>query len=176
MKKLIIIIVVILVVAGGGAGGLVMLGIVRNPFMKPPPMDAVAAAAAEADAKATAYKGPTEALTWVKPPDMVIPVIANGAVTRRIYINMRVVANTAADKARLQAELARFESNVLQDMFPYFQTYFEKHDMIDVVEIKKKLNSHARKLYGESLKEVLLVNVLEAGAAAGTKNSFVEPE
>ena len=175
MKKLIIIIVVILVVAGGGAGGLVMLGIVRNPFMKPPPMDAVAAAAAEADAKATAYKGPTEALTLVKPPDMVIPVIANGTVTKRIYINMRLDVKTA-DKARVQAELARFESNVLQEMVPYFQTYFEKRDVIDVMEIKKKLNSHAQKVYGEAVNQVLLLNVFAAGGASGAKNSFAEPE
>ena len=175
MKKFIIILIVILVVAGGGAGGLVMLGIVRNPFMKAPPMDAVAAAAAEADAKATAYKGPIEALTLVKPPDMVIPVILNGSVAKRIYINMRLDVK-AADKARVQAELARFESNLLQDMVPYFQTYFEKRDVIDVMEIKKKLNSHAQKVYGEAVNQVLLLNVFEAGGASGAKNSFAEPE
>ena len=65
----------------------------------------------------------------------------------------------AADKARVQAELARFESNLLQDMVPYFQTYFEKRDVIDVMEIKKKLNSHAQKVYGEAVNQVLLLNV-----------------
>lgn len=175
MKKIIIIIFVLLVVAGGGAGGLVMLGIVRNPFLKPSAADAAAAAAAEADAKANAYKGPTEALVLIKPPDMTVPVIVNGAVTKRIYINMRLDVK-AADKSRVQAELPRFESEVLGDLVPYFQTYFERNTIIDVDVLKKKLNSHAAKIYGEAVHQVLLLNVFEAGGASGTRNTFVPSE
>lgn len=171
MKRFVIILVVLLVVAGGGAAGLVMLGIVRNPFLKPG-ADAVATAAAEAD-KANAFKGPTEALTLVKMSDLIVPVIVNGQVSRRIFINLRIQSRPA-DKARVQNELPRFQNEVIKDLVPYFQTYFERHDMIDVEAVRKRLRSHAEQVYGEAVIDVLLVNIFESGSASAAKGTFSE--
>jgi len=173
MRKIIIIVLVLLVVAGGGAGGLVMLGVVRNPFKPPPPakLDAVAQAAADADAKAkaNAFQMPTAALPIVKVGDILVPVITVDGAQRQVFVTCRLVTD-APSKARVTAEVSRYIDAVLSDLIPYFQVYYRTHDLIDLGILKKKLDAHAHSLFGDDVKEVLLINVFESGSGPGASN------
>ncbi|TAK98994.1 MAG: hypothetical protein EPO08_17615 [Rhodospirillaceae bacterium] len=171
MRKLIVIVLVLLVVAGGGAGGLVMLGVVHNPFKHAPPqLDAVAQAAAVADAKAkaSAFDMPIAALPIVKIGDLLVPVLTTDGTGRQIFVTCRLITD-APDKAKVTAEVSKYVDAVLSDLIPYFQDYFRSHDMVDLAVLKKKLNRHAHEQFGDAVKEVLLVNVFESGAGTGAK-------
>jgi hypothetical protein len=174
MRKIIIIVLVLLVVAGGGAGGLGMLGVVRNPFKPPPPVhvpDAVERAAAEADAraKANAFHAPQAALSLVKAGDILVPVISTDGSKREVFVTARLVA-VPADKALVTDQVPRFIDAVLSDLIPYFQDYFQNHDLVDLPAVKKKLVRHAHDIYGNSVTDVLLVNVFEAGTGTNAND------
>jgi len=165
MRKLIIIVLVLLFVVGGGAAGLVMLGVVRNPLKPPTPeMDAVAKAAAEADAKAkaNAFVAPVVALTMVKAGDLVIPVLNSAGAQRKVFVTARLVIAPEA-KAQITDEVPKIVSAMLSDLIPYFQEYFKDHDKIDLKVIKRKFKKHAKALYGDKVRDVLIVTVFESG-------------
>ncbi len=167
MKKLIIILLVLLVVALGGAGGLVMLGIVQNPF-KPPEASAEAKPTGP-ELSPSGLKVPTEALVQQKVPDMIVPVILSGGVQRRISVSIRLVTNNAA-KAKVQAELPKYQDALLNNLILYFQDYFVKNDELNVDIVRKRARDTAAKVYGEDVSDVLLVNVFDLGGAAARGN------
>ncbi len=164
MKRLIIVILVLLVVALGGAGGLVMLGVVRNPFQKHPAEAATAQPAAETGADG--FKAPSSQLQMVKVPDIIVPVIMDGEVTRRVTISMRMVAPDTVKRPLLIAGLPKFQNTMLEDLISYFQDYFAHADVVDVEAVRKKALSHATAIYGDAVSDVLMINVYETGAAA----------
>ncbi len=163
MKRAIVIILVLLLLAGGGAGGLIMLGIVPNPFSPKIPEKPLTAAekAAQELAARNKFKPPLAAFVQIKIDDMVIPVIMNGQSDRRVMIISRIIANQASDKAYIQANVSRFQDAVIHDLVPYFQNYFLNNDMVDVPEIKVRLVKHAKTVFGDRAKDVLLVNAFE---------------
>jgi hypothetical protein len=170
VRKIIIIVLVLLVVVGGGAAGMVMLGVVRNPFKPPPPphvMDAVEKAAAEADAKAkaNAFQAPQAALQLIKAGDLLVPILSTDGRQHQVFVTCRLVAD-ASTKGVVTDELPKYVDAVLSDLIPYFGQYFASHDMVDIDVLKRKLVRHAHEVYGDNVKDVLLVNVFESGTGA----------
>ncbi len=164
MKRAIVIILIMILVAGGAGGGLIMLGIVPNPFNPKveTPMTAAEKAAADLAAK-TKFKPPLAAYVLVKMDDMVVPVIVNGRAERRVLLIARLVGTSAPDEAIIKAGMNRFQDAVLNDLFVYFQTYFDKRDMLDVVDLKARLVKHAKAVFGDRVQDVLLINAFEQG-------------
>ena len=166
MKRIIVIVLILILVAGGGAGALIMLGIVPNPFAAPQKqMSASEKAAAEADKK-NKFQPPLSAFKFVKPDDLIIPVIINGQVKKRVYITVRLMASVPSAEAGIQAKVSSFQNAVLADLIPFFQVYFLDHDVIDLQLLKDRLMGHAKKVYGDDVKDVLLVNVFEQAGGA----------
>jgi hypothetical protein len=163
MKRMIVIVLVLLLVAGGGAGGLIMLGIVPNPFtpkIPEKPMTAAERAAAELKQK-NQFKPPAAAYKLVKMDDMVVPVIIDGSVRKKVVIVARVVTVTGDDEKFVQAGMKRLSDRVLSDLVPFLQTYYTKTDSIDAQLIKDRFVKHAKDIFGERAKDVLLVNVFD---------------
>ncbi len=163
MKRLIVIVLLIFLVAGGGAGGLIMLGIVPNPFepkIPEVPLSAADKAAMELSRK-NKFVPPLAEFPLVKVDDMVVPVIIDGQSRRRVLIISRIMATTGADQTYIQDNVSRYQSAVIKDLVPYFQDYFEDHDMLDVPAVKARLVTHAKAVYGERAKDVLLINAFE---------------
>ncbi len=163
MKRAIVIILVILLVAGGGAGGLMMMGIIPNPFnptAQSGPMSDAEKAAAELAAKKK-FQPPTAQLDLVKLDDMIIPVILDGQVNRRVFIIARLRVNAPANVTAVEAKLRPFQSAVLSDLIPFFQKYYVSHDAVDAIMVKERLTEIAKKTFGEMVPEVLLINVFE---------------
>jgi flagellar basal body-associated protein FliL len=160
MKRIIVILLILILVAGGGAGALIMLGIVPNPFAPPQKeMTAAEKAAAEADKKK--FQPPLSAFKFVKPDDLIIPVIINGQVKKRVYITVRLMASVPSAEGAIQAKVSAFQNAVLADLIPFFQVYFLDHQTIDLQLLKDRLIGHAKKVYGDNVKDVLLGNVFE---------------
>jgi hypothetical protein len=160
MKRIIVIFLILLLVAGGGAGALIMLGIVPNPFAPPvKEMTAAERAAAEADKKK--FQPPLNAFKFVKPDDLIIPVIINGRVTKRVYVTVRLVAARPDLEPAVKAKIGNFQNEVIGDLLPFFQTYFLDHDVIDLTLLKGRLVTHAKHVYGGDVRDVLLGNVFE---------------
>lgn len=163
MKRAIVIILVILLVAGGGAGGLMMMGIIPNPFNPTPqsgPMSQAEKAAAELAAKKK-FQPPAAQLDLVKLDDMIIPVIIEGQVTRRVFIIARLRVNAPANVTTVESKLKPYQSAVLSDLVPFFQKYYLSNDAVDVVVVKERLTAAAKKIFGEMVPEVLMINVFE---------------
>jgi hypothetical protein len=162
MKRAIVIILVILLVAGGGAGGLMMMGIIPNPF-NPTAQSAMTdaeKAAAELAAKKK-FQPPTTGLDLVKLDDMIVPVIMDGQVNRRVFIIARLKVNAPANVTTVESRLRPYQSAVLNDLIPFFQKYYVSHDAVDAIVVKGRLTENAKKIFGEMVPEVLLINVFE---------------
>jgi len=161
MKRIIVIIVMLILLGGGGAGALIMMGIIPNPFNPMAKMSASEKAAAMAEASKKVYVPPDSVMTFVDLRDMIIPVVINEKVERKVYLSVRLRV-VKAEKDAVENEIVRYESAVLDTFIPYFQSYFSRdHDLMDLVEIKKKLNQIGKKLYGEKLIDVMLINMFE---------------
>jgi hypothetical protein len=73
----------------------------------------------------------------------------------------RIMASTKEDEKLVKANLPKFQDEMIDDLVPYFQIYFRKHDMLDPVDLKNRMLKHAKTVYGDHIKDVLLVNVFE---------------
>lgn len=163
MKRFIVILLLLILVGGGGAGALIMLGVLPNPLNPNKhggSASEMAAAEADAKAKAKAFKAPSEALTFVVMRDMILPVVSSTKVERTVYLSVRLSVEKS-EKKMIEDNIVRYENAVLDEFLPYLQRYFTKHDMLNPVEIKAKLNVMAKKLYGDKVLDVMLVNVFE---------------
>ncbi|MBL8627996.1 MAG: hypothetical protein JNM81_00095 [Rhodospirillaceae bacterium] len=163
MKRIIVIVLLLILVGGGGAGALIMLGVLPNPFNPQSAAQSAAAAAAakvDAEKKAKAFKPPTEAMTFVVLRDMIVPVLTATKLERTVYLSVRLSV-VKAQKDAVQNQIVRYENAVLDEFIPYFQNYFQDHSVLDLKEIKAKLNVLAKKLYGDKVIDVMLVNVFE---------------
>ena len=161
MKRIIVIVLILILVAGGGAGALIMLGIVPNPFAPAQKeMSASEKAAAEADKKK--FQPPLSNYVLIKfNDDLIIPVIINGQVKKRVYLTGRVMARGPDAKGAIDAKMGRFQNEVICDLLPFFQDYFLTHQIVDLQLLKDKLVFHAKKVYGDDAKDVLLTDVFE---------------
>lgn len=163
MKRAIVIILVILLLSGGGAGGLMMMGLIPNPFNPAPHGPALTEAekaAAELAAK-TKFKPPTTSFDLVKLDDMIIPVIIEGRVTRRVFIIARLRVDKPVNVTAVESRLGPYQDAVLRDFIPFFQKYYLSADSVDALVVKERLTAAAKKIYGEMVPEVLLINVFE---------------
>jgi hypothetical protein len=161
VKRFIVIFILLILVGGGGAGALIMLKVLPNPFNPAPQgMTAAEAAASAADAKKKVFVPPSEAMTFVDVRDMIIPVVIGTNVERKVYLSVRMhVVKDEKDAVELQ--IARYENAILDTFIPYFQNYFVDKDVIDPAAVKKQLRSMAKKLYGDKVLDVLLINIFE---------------
>ncbi len=171
MKRVIVIILVLLLVAGGGAGGLIMLGIVPNPF-NPKAVALSAGEQAAAEAGKNKFKAPTTAFALVKIPDMIIPVIMNGRVERRVFITCRLMASGKEHEKGIKDGVKHFQGVVVSDFVPFLQTYFAQHDTLDLLLMKAKLLGHAKHVFGDDvIKDILLINVFDQVGGSAPTNS-----
>jgi flagellar basal body-associated protein FliL len=166
MKRFIVILLILILVAGGGAGALIMLGIVPNPFAPPKPALSAAEMAASAQDKKR-FQPPLTAYALVKLDDMIVPVIINGQVTRRVYISARIVAQSRELTSGIQARLSEYQNAVIADLVPFFQNYFLDHNTLDLPQIKERLVAHAKEVYGDQVSDVLLTNVFDQTLGRG---------
>ena len=162
MKRAIVIILVIILVAGGGAGGLMMLGVIPNPF-NPTPIGAgmTEAERAAAGLAARKFQPPKSQLDLVKLDDMIVPVIMDGRVNRRVFIIARLVVDEPANVTAVEAGLRVYQDQVLRDLVPFFQKYFLDRDTVSAEVVKGRLTAAAKTVYGEMVPDVLLINVFE---------------
>jgi len=175
MKRVIVILFVMLLVAGGGAGGLIMLGIVPNPFNPKVAVNLSAAEKAAAAAGKNKFQPPVAAFTLIKVPDLIIPVIENGRVQRRVFITVRIMASAKTYEKDIKEDVlggkgdahvgGRFIGTVIGELVPFFQAYFAQHDTLDLPLIKEKMVGYAKQVYGnDAIKDVLLMNAFEQPA------------
>ncbi len=160
MKRFIVILLVLILVGGGGAGGLIMMGVVPNPFDP----EGGGFFSADDDAAVSTerkFKPPSSALQLVKVNDMVVPVIINGRLVRRISVTVRLVVGEASNKTLVQENLPLYQDILVQELIPYFQAYFYNHDIVDIKEVKKLLMEQSKKIYGDLVTDVLLINVFQ---------------
>lgn len=161
MKRIIVIVLILILVAGGGAGALIMLGIVKNPFA-PPQVEMSAAEKAAAAADKKKFQPPLTNYTQIKfSHDLIIPVLMDGQVKKRVYVVGRIVAATPGAKAVIEGKMNLFLNEVIGDFVPFFQVYFLDHQTLDLKLLKDKLLAHAKKVYGADVQDVLLINVFE---------------
>ncbi len=112
MKRIIVILLVVILVAGGVVGGLIMFGIIPNPI-NPMVLDPAAAAAdkaAMALAAKTKFDPPLVEFPLIKVADLVMPVIINGQVQRRVLVIARILASTPADTDYIEANMIVFKT------------------------------------------------------------------
>jgi hypothetical protein len=168
MKRIIVIMLVILLLAGGGAGGLMMMGIIPNPFSPAPHgANATDAEKAAAQVEAKKFQPPTTGLDLVKLDDMIVPVIIDGRVIRRVFIIARLKVNAPANVTTVESKLRLYQDAVLRDLIPFFQKYYLDHDAVDVMIVKDRLNQSARKVFGEMVPEVLMINAFDQESPRG---------
>jgi hypothetical protein len=162
MKRAIVIILVILLVAGGGAGGLMMMGIIPNPFNPTPVGPAMTdAEKAAAELAARKFQPPAAALELIKVDDMIVPVIMEGRVTRRVFIIARLKVKSAVHVKEVESKVRVYQDAALSDLVPFFQKYYVTNSAVDAEIVKTRLTASAKKVYGDLVPEVLLINVFE---------------
>lgn len=163
MKRIIVIILVILLVAGGGAGGLIMMGIIPNPFNPAPQGPAMTDAEKAAAELATKkkFQPPAAAFDLVKLDDMIVPVIIDGRLTRRVFLIARLRVDAPANVTTVENKLRPYQDAVLRDLIPFFQNYYVTRDAVDAVSVKERLTASAKQVFGDMVPEVLLINVFE---------------
>ncbi|MDX2143908.1 MAG: hypothetical protein SFV19_11180 [Rhodospirillaceae bacterium] len=161
MKRVIVIIILLILVGGGGAGGLIMLGVLPNPFKPEVQGSAAEMAAGKADASRKVFVPPASVITFVDLPDMIIPVLVDGQIKNRVFLSVRVwVTDNDAKKAIEESE-ARLQSAIIKEFIPYFEKKLAKDELPDLREIKKRLVAMSKRLYGDKVVDVLLINVFE---------------
>ncbi len=160
MKRFIVILLVLVLVGGGGAGGLIMMGIVPNPF-NPEGGGFFSAADDAAASMEKKFQPPTAAFQLVKVSDMVVPVIVNGRLVRRVSVTVRLIVGEASNKTLVESNLPHYQDIMLQELIPYFQSHFYNNDVVDIKGVKKLLLEQSKKIYGDIVTDVLLINVFQ---------------
>ena len=160
MKRFIVILLVLVLVGGGGAGGLIMMGVVPNPFN--PDAAALFENMEEADAGGTRdFEPPSSALQLVRVNDMIVPVIIEGRLVRRVMMNARLVVSSAGEKSLVEDTLPIFQDRLVKELVPYFQNHFRNNDIIDIRDLKRFLKIQAEAVYGDVVIAVLLTNAFQ---------------
>ncbi len=160
MKRVIIIIVVLTLVLGSGFAGLVVMDVVPNPLGDPE------AEMADGDGMGNEPRGkpafvPPERAPMLYPlEDLVIPVILDARVIKRIYITARMEI-AQGNRPAVENGLPRMESRLTERLVVYFQKHYSKNRRPDPRGIKKEMVAAAHDVYGDKVSDVLLITVFE---------------
>jgi flagellar basal body-associated protein FliL len=161
MKRVIVIIILLILVGGGGAGGLIMLGVLPNPFKPEVQGTAAEMAAGKAEAAKKTFVPPSSVITFVDLPDMIIPVLSDGQIKNRVFLSVRIWVTGNDAKKEIEESETRLQNAILKEFIPYFEKKLAKDELPDVRDIKKRLVAMSKRLYGEKVVDVLLINVFE---------------
>ena len=107
------------------------------------------------------FKPPTSALQLVKVGDMIVPVIMNGRLVRRVSVTVRLVVDEAGNKSLVEDNLPHYQDILVRELVPYFQTYFRNNDVVNLADVKKVLVAQSERIYGDLVADVLLMNVFQ---------------
>ena len=168
MKRFLVILILFVFIGGGGVGGLIMLGVIPNPFnpSKQGVSEEATAAAKKAEQAAKPFDAPTSVIPFVNMRDLMIPVVINGQIKTRVYLSVRLWVAPGMANA-VEANEPKYEDAVLADFMPYFSTHFAKSDMLNLAEIKRRLVRLAKKIHGDNVVDVLIINVFEQKFGSG---------
>ena len=92
--------------------------------------------------------------------DIVIPVIVDARVIKRIYVTARM-AIAQGQRTPVEYGLPRMESAVNDRLVVYFQNHFAKRRRPAVRDIKRELVTAADQVYGDMINDFLLITVFE---------------
>lgn len=143
-----------LLIGGGGVFGLMYLEMIPNPFEGEEEEEALPAT------QAPGFTPPMEAPILLPLEDLVVPVILDGRVAKRIYITARLTIARGSAGA-VQNGMPRFESAINQRLIVYFQEYFASNRIVDPRGIKREMQAAAQTVYGDRVLDVLLMTVFE---------------
>ncbi|MEQ9446060.1 MAG: hypothetical protein RJS98_10875 [Rhodospirillaceae bacterium] len=159
MKRVIVIVTIMLLVAGSAISGLMVLDIVPNPFAEAEEM-----AEGEVDDKESqgnsGFIPPERAPILYPLEDLVIPVILDARIAKRIYITARIEI-AQGNRAAVENGMPRMESALNERLIVYFQNHFARYRRPDLRGIKREMVTAAQQVYGEMVSDVLLITVFE---------------
>jgi flagellar basal body-associated protein FliL len=157
MKRVFVIVFVMLIVAGAGVFALIYFKLIPNPF------EAGAGANQEEALPATQAPGftpPMAAPIMLPLEDIIVPVIIDGRVVKRVYITARIQI-TRGSMTVIQNGMPRLENAINQRLIVYLQEYFAKNRIIDPRGVKQEMQAAAQTVYGDRVEDVLLMTVFE---------------
>lgn len=157
MKRVIIIVVIMLLVAGGGIAGLMVLDIVPNPFAE---SEEEMAEGEGEDGGEPAFVPPERAPILYPLEDLVIPVIIDGRVIKRVYITARMEI-VPGNRPAVENGLSRVESALNENLLVYFQRHFSKNRRLNPRGIKRVMRKAAKDVYGDMIADVFLLTIFE---------------
>lgn len=161
MKRVIIIVFVLALVVGSGLAGLMVIGVIPNPLADPAAeMAEEAGGAGGMSGGKPAYTPPERAPMLYPLEDIVIPVIIDARVIKRIYITGRMQI-AQGQRTPVENGLPRMESALNERLVVYFQKHFAKNRRPDLRGIKREMVAAADQVYGDMITDVLLITVFE---------------
>lgn len=159
MKRLLLIIIVMLLVVGGGIAGLMVMDIVPNPFA-PSEDEMTESGDGSGDGGKPAFVPPERASMLYPLEDLVIPVIIDGRVIKRVYITGRIEI-AQGQRSSVENGIPRLESALNQRLIVYFQQHFAKNRRPNPRGIKRVMVAAAQDVYGEMVPDVLINSIFE---------------
>lgn len=158
MKRIITIIVVLTLVLGSGFAGLVVMDVVPNPLGD---SEAEMAEGTGGEPRGKPAFVPPERAPMLYPlEDIVIPVILDARVIKRIYITARMEI-AQGNRPAVENGLPRMESRLTERLVVYFQKHYAKNRRLNPRGIKKEMVAAAHDVYGDKVSDVLLITVFE---------------
>jgi flagellar basal body-associated protein FliL len=159
MKRVFVIVTIMLLVAGSAIAGLMVLDIVPNPFAATEEMaeDGEGENGEEGD---SGFVPPERAPILYPLEDLVIPVILDARIAKRIYITARLEI-APGNRAAVENGMPRMESALNERLIVYFQNHFARYRRPDLRGIKREMVAAAQQVYGEMVADVLLITVFE---------------
>ena len=158
MKRMLFIIFIMIFVAGGAVAGLMVFEIIPNPFAED---EAEIAEGSEAEGGGKpAFVPPDRAPILYPLEDLVIPVIVDARVIKRVYITARMQI-VFGNRSAVEKGLSRMENALNENLIVYFQDHFSKQRRADPRGIKKIMVKAAEEVYGSMVSDVLLLTVFE---------------
>ncbi len=140
MKRLLFIVFIMIFIAGGGIAGLMVLDIIPNPFAAPE--DEMAGEGTEEEAAGSGEGGsggfvpPERAPILYVLEDLIIPVILDARVVKRVYITARMEI-VPGNRSDVDNGLSRMESALNENLMVYFQNHFANNRRLDLRGIKR---------------------------------------
>ena len=163
MKRLFFIVFIMIFIAGGGIAGLMVLEIIPNPFAAPEEE----MAEEDSNGEGSGNEGGSSGFT---PPerqpilftleDLIIPVILDARVVKRVYITARMEI-VPGNRSAVDNGLSRMESALNENLIVYFQNHFANNRRLDLRGIKRVMMRSAEQVYGDMVSDVLLLTVFE---------------
>lgn len=160
MKRIIVIVLVLTLVLGSGFAGLIVLDVVPNPLADPEAEMAEGEGMEGGADRKPAFVPPERAPMLYPLEDIVVPVIIDARVIKRVYITARMEI-AQGNRPAVENGLPRMESRLTERLVVYFQKHFAKNRRPDPRGIKKEMVAAAQDVYGDKVSDVLLITVFE---------------